>query len=89
MVLYELLTGEPPFKGDYESAVHYAILNEEPKLLKDIKAKYSFDIEKLLAKEPNKRLQNCREVLSELDNINIASPKKRKPKNAYIAGRGS
>jgi TolB-like protein/Tfp pilus assembly protein PilF len=84
VVLYEMLTGEPPFKGDYESAVHYAILNEQPKLLKDIKAKYSFDIEKLLAKEPSNRFQSCREVLNELDNINITGPKERKPKNAYI-----
>jgi serine/threonine-protein kinase len=84
VVFYELLTGELPFKGDYESAVHYAILNEQPKLLKDIKAKYSFDIEKLLAKEPNKRLQSSQEVLKELDNINIAGPKKRKSKNVSI-----
>ena len=84
VVLYELLTGEPPFKGDYESAVHYAILNEEPKFLKDIKSKYSFDIEKLLDKEPNKRFQSCREVLRELDNINIAGPKKRKPKKVFM-----
>jgi TolB-like protein/Tfp pilus assembly protein PilF len=84
VVLYEMLTGEPPFKGDYESAIHYAILNEQPKLLKDIKAKYSFDLGKLLEKEPNKRLQSCREVLRELDNINIAGPKKRKPKNVSI-----
>jgi serine/threonine-protein kinase len=84
VVLYELLTGEVPFKGEYESSVHYAILNEEPKLLKDIKAKYSFDIGKLLEREPNKRFQSCREVLRELDNINISGPKKRKPKNVYI-----
>ena len=32
VVIYELLTGEVPFKGDYEQAVSYAILNEEPKM---------------------------------------------------------
>ena len=30
VVLYEMLTGQMPFKGDYEQAVIYSILNEEP-----------------------------------------------------------
>ncbi|MFQ5641084.1 MAG: protein kinase, partial [bacterium] len=30
VILYELVTGELPFKGDYEHAVMYSILNEEP-----------------------------------------------------------
>ncbi len=50
VLMYEMLTGELPFKGEYESAVHYAILNEQPKLLKDIKSTSSFNIEKILAK---------------------------------------
>jgi serine/threonine protein kinase len=31
VVLYEMLTGRLPFPGDYEQAVIYSILNEEPK----------------------------------------------------------
>ena len=30
VVLYELLTGKLPFPGDYEQAVVYSILNEDP-----------------------------------------------------------
>ncbi len=30
VVLYEMLTGDLPFKGDYEQAVIYAIINEDP-----------------------------------------------------------
>ena len=30
VVLYEMLTGELPFKGDYDQAIIYSILNEEP-----------------------------------------------------------
>jgi len=84
VVLYEMLTGELPFKGEYESAVHYAILNEQPELLKDITTRYFLNIEKFLAKEPNKRLKNCREVLRELDNLDTADPKKRKRKKVYL-----
>ena len=29
VVLFEMLTGELPFKGDYEQAILYSILNEE------------------------------------------------------------
>jgi len=81
VVSYELLTGKVPFTGDYESAVHYAILNEEPKLLKDIKSKYLLDIGKLLAKEPSNRFQNCEELMIELDNITPTTPETRKSKS--------
>ncbi|MEJ2722383.1 MAG: serine/threonine-protein kinase, partial [bacterium] len=30
VVIYEMLTGHPPFNGDYEPAVIYALLNEAP-----------------------------------------------------------
>lgn len=34
VLLYEMLTGQMPFKGDYDQAVIYSILNEEPGPLK-------------------------------------------------------
>ena len=33
VVLYEMLTGQRPFKGDYEQAVMYSIMNEDPELI--------------------------------------------------------
>ncbi len=36
IVFFEMLSGELPFKGDYEQAVIYSILNDEPKIKKDI-----------------------------------------------------
>jgi serine/threonine protein kinase len=30
VVLYEMVTGKLPFKGDYQAAVIYSIVNEDP-----------------------------------------------------------
>jgi len=84
ILLYEMLTGEVPFKGSYEQAITYAILNEEPKLLNDIKAKYTFDMAKLLAKDPDKRLQTCRDVSTELNSINLTGTERKKFNKTHI-----
>ncbi len=36
VVLYEMFTGQLPFKGDYEQAVIYSILNEDPKSITEL-----------------------------------------------------
>ncbi|MFQ5641091.1 MAG: protein kinase [bacterium] len=70
VVLYEMLTGELPFKGDYEQAVIYAILNEEPTPISDVRADVPESlqqiIQKMLARKPNERYASCREVLDDL-----------------------
>ena len=33
VILYEMLTGNLPFQGEYEQAVLYAVINEEPERL--------------------------------------------------------
>ncbi len=59
VILYEMLTGSPPFRGDYEPAVIYSILNEEPQLItderRDVPAPLEDLIEKTLKKDPAKR----------------------------------
>ncbi|MCK4559271.1 MAG: protein kinase [Calditrichia bacterium] len=73
VVLYEMLTGELPFKGDYEQAVIYAILNEGPQPLNADKKMFSAEIEKLLSRALNKNTQeryiNAAELLQELSSI--------------------
>jgi non-specific serine/threonine protein kinase len=72
VVLYEMLTGKMPFKGDYDQAVIYSILNEEPQF-EDVKNDFSDDINslfnKLLMKKPANRYNNFSEVISDLHNI--------------------
>ena len=89
VVLYEMLTGEPPFKGDYEQAILYSILNEDPKLLIPTilgTADYSFEIEqiinKALNKNPNDRYQRMEHMLDDLKSMQMA-PQIRPPKSRF------
>jgi serine/threonine protein kinase/Tfp pilus assembly protein PilF len=70
VVFYEMLTGQLPFKGDYEQAVIYSILNEEPELVNsfrgDVPENIRIILSKLLKKECNTRIQSFDAVLDEL-----------------------
>ncbi|MCX6558164.1 MAG: protein kinase [Candidatus Aminicenantes bacterium] len=83
VVLYEMLTGKVPFKGDYEQAVVYAILNEEPGRLTSIRkdAPLEFDriLEKALAKEPDDRYQHADDMLVDLKHLKRDSRPDRQP----------
>ena len=58
VILYELLAGERPFKGDYEQAVIYSIINEDPEFISKIRADVPLELEKIidraLSKNPEK-----------------------------------
>ena len=60
VVLFEMLTGKLPFKGDYEQAVIYSILNEEPEppdnLRPDVPAELKAIIGKCLEKKSRRSL---------------------------------
>ncbi len=71
VMLYQMLAGELPFKGDYEQAIMYSILNEEPeyitKVRSDIPVKIEQILEKALAKNPDKRYQSMEDMLEQLN----------------------
>ena len=73
IILYEMISGELPFKGDYEQAIIYAILNEKPKPLTELRPETPTElwqlIEKSLAKEPDNRFQEVTGLLSGLESI--------------------
>ncbi len=74
IVLYEMLTGELPFKGDYEQAVMYAILHEEPQpILLDIPDYLEYVIGKALEKDQNQRYQQIQELINDLENPTASS----------------
>ncbi len=67
IVLYEMLTGELPFKGDYEQAVIYSILNEEINLAKDLPNELAEICKKSLAKNPDERYENVEKIITNLN----------------------
>ncbi|MCZ6704056.1 MAG: serine/threonine-protein kinase, partial [Ignavibacteria bacterium] len=74
VVLYEMLTGTLPFKGDYEQAVIYSILNEEPEPNKNLGSLALNKLEQIvmrcLVKSKDVRYESCSKLLSDLKSLN-------------------
>ncbi len=72
-VLYEMLTGFLPFRGEHEAAVVYEILNVEPRpvstLRTDVPPPLDAVIHELLQKDPNRRIPTATEAIRRLSGI--------------------
>ena len=72
IVLFEMITGQLPFEGDYEAAIMYSVLNEEPKSIETLReAVPPFlrnIVKKALSKNVEERWQSFEEILHELNN---------------------
>jgi serine/threonine protein kinase/tetratricopeptide (TPR) repeat protein len=66
VILYEMITGASPFKGEYEQAVIYSILNDELPEIKGIPDELNRIIRKATGKNPGERYANIGEMYSEL-----------------------
>ena len=67
VMLYEMLTGELPFKGEIDQAVIYSVLNEAPEPIKvTISPALNRIVQKSLEKNPDDRYQSMEEVIAEL-----------------------
>jgi serine/threonine protein kinase/Tfp pilus assembly protein PilF len=73
VVLYELLTSRLPFRGEFETALSYSILNENPppvkSLRKDAPAALQKVIDRCLQKEKTKRYQSADDIVAELRKV--------------------
>lgn len=69
-MLYEILTGERPFKVTHDQAVLYAILNEDPAPLKKIRKDTPQELDKIvkkaLEKDPKKRYGDMDAMIADL-----------------------
>ena len=70
VILYEMLTGKLPFRGEFEQAVLYAVLNEEPesvsKIRSDIPDELRRIVRKALVKDIGNRYQTAADFLKDL-----------------------
>ena len=67
VVIYEMLTGKMPFRGDYNQAIIYSILNEEPlPAERETDERLGHIISKALKKNPEERYQTAGEMAEEL-----------------------
>jgi serine/threonine-protein kinase len=75
VVLYEMISGQLPFRGDYESAIVYSIMNEPPEPLTAVRTGVPMKLEeivnKLLAKDRDERYQNIIELPVDLKNVSL------------------
>jgi Tol biopolymer transport system component len=70
VVLYEMVAGQPPFRGDYDQVVVYSLMNEDPEPLTAVRTGVPKELERIvnrcLAKEPSGRYQDVNELLVDL-----------------------
>ena len=73
VVLYEMLTGKLPFKGEQQQSVIYAILKQKPEPIMesnpDVPVSIQEVVHKALEKDPDKRYQTAEELLDDLRSI--------------------
>ena len=77
VILYEMISGQLPFKGEYETAIVYSIMNVDPDPITGLRTGVPIDLEKivtkLLAKDPDDRYQNIIELPVDLKNVDLKS----------------
>ena len=71
VVLYEMVTGRAPFRGEHEQAIIYSIVNQAPelvsRLLPGVPKGLDRIVAKALAKSPSDRYQRMSELAVDLD----------------------
>ncbi|MCK4819619.1 serine/threonine protein kinase, partial [bacterium] len=77
VILYEMLTGELPFRGEYDQAVIYSILNEDPQPNENIPPEFQQIIDKTLSKNPDDRYKKIDEIFEDLESVKPKSGKEK------------
>jgi serine/threonine protein kinase/tetratricopeptide (TPR) repeat protein len=88
VLLYEMLTGTDPFQGDYEQAVMYAVLNEEPVSIVDFGSNVPGELceltKRLLSKKAEDRPESCKNIRAALLKVNISASEETHKEKAIV-----
>lgn len=80
VVLYQMISGALPFGAEYEQAIIYSIMNQDPEPLTALRTGVPMEleriVEKCLAKDAARRYQHCDDLIADLKGIDAASLKK-------------
>ncbi len=73
VVLYQMISGRQPFRGDYDQSIFYSILNEDPEPVTSLRSGVPLELERIinkaLTKNPDKRYQHVDELIVDLKNV--------------------
>ncbi len=73
VTFYEMLSGHRPFESDYEQALVYSILNEDPKPIRELRGDVPEALEKIcrraMAREAGERYQAAAELIADLESF--------------------
>ena len=91
VVLYEMLTGKTPFRGDHEAALMYSIMNEEPEPLQhyiaDVPSELIHIVSRALEKSPADRYKTMDDLLIDLRRLRKETSKVSMPTFGQMAQR--
>lgn len=73
VVIYEMISGQRPFQGDYDEAVMYSIVNEDPEPLTARRTGVPIELElcvgKCMAKDTALRYQRADELIIDIESV--------------------
>jgi len=76
VVLYEMVTGQQPFPGEYQQAVVYSILNTEPEPITAVRTGVPMELERIigkcLKKDKENRYQHAADLVADLRGLDLS-----------------
>ncbi|MEX2117158.1 MAG: protein kinase, partial [Bacteroidota bacterium] len=96
VLLYEMLSGQPPFKGVHETAIAYEVVNVDSPPMSSLRPDISPELDAIvlecLEKDPNERAQSAKQIAIDLNRFKRTSSRtivsRTMPAQALLALKG-